>query len=552
MSQFRLFQSRPALATLVTASLTVALTLAQHASGGGAQGTAQPPTLRGPAISSRDRVYTADQTSNTVTVIDPSTNTTLGQIQLGNPRPKVLGALDDMQVNVHGLGFSPDGRFLDVISNASNGVTIVRTRDNKVMGTVYVGRGPHEGFFTPDGKQVWVTVRGEDYLSVIDVAQMREVDRIRVAKGPGMVVFRPDGRYAFVDSSRTAEFDVVDIRTRKVVARVPVVSPFSPNLVATPDGKEVWLTHKDVGKVTAIDARTFKVLHVIDTGKVTNHVNAVSTKDGDFIYVTVGGENVVKVIRRGPNPQIVATIKTGFTPHGIWPSADNTRVYVGLEDQDAVDVISTATNRVIATLPIGQMPQALVYVANAVPSGRGTENLKTVRLGKKAVKIKLVVPDKPFAFLPEALKGVSANVVVRELEGTDDVMLKAEGLTPGAGYNVFLAESPVAPFGEVQHLMDFKADAQGKVEASAMASVFDAFTLRGSAKDGKPDAEAIKGSKVNLDHIVIWPRDPQATAGLFTSRGQQPAVSPFDTDLQAGPAILTDSNDASIKSPLNR
>jgi YVTN family beta-propeller protein len=34
---------------------------------------------------SGDRVYTADQTSNTVSVIDPATQTLLGVIRLGNP-----------------------------------------------------------------------------------------------------------------------------------------------------------------------------------------------------------------------------------------------------------------------------------------------------------------------------------------------------------------------------------------------------------------------------------------------------------------------------------
>ena len=35
--------------------------------------------------SARDRIYTADQNSNTVSVIDPASNTLLGQIRLGNP-----------------------------------------------------------------------------------------------------------------------------------------------------------------------------------------------------------------------------------------------------------------------------------------------------------------------------------------------------------------------------------------------------------------------------------------------------------------------------------
>src|SRR3954447_10101513 len=43
-----------------------------------------------PSPGSRDRVYTADQNSNTVSVIDPASNTLLGQIRLGNPRPDIL------------------------------------------------------------------------------------------------------------------------------------------------------------------------------------------------------------------------------------------------------------------------------------------------------------------------------------------------------------------------------------------------------------------------------------------------------------------------------
>jgi YVTN family beta-propeller protein len=65
---------------------------------------------------------------------------------------------------------------------------------------------------------------------------------------------------------------------------------------------------------------------------------------------------------------LVATIRDhGDAPHGIWPSGDYTRMYVGLEKSDGLDVIDTATNRVIDTLAIGQEPQAVVYVPNASP-----------------------------------------------------------------------------------------------------------------------------------------------------------------------------------------
>ncbi len=52
---------------------------------------------------------------------------------------------------------------------------------------------------------------------------------------------------------------------------------------------------------------------------------------GSFADVTVGGLNEVKVFRTD-NFQQVATIQVGNLPHGVWPSSDGTRIYVGLEN----------------------------------------------------------------------------------------------------------------------------------------------------------------------------------------------------------------------------
>src|SRR5271167_4820259 len=162
------------------------------------------------AVSSHDRVYVANQTSNTVSVIEPSNNKLLGVIRLGDPVPGALSPLYRGQLLVHGLGYSPDGKTLAVVSIASNSVTLIDTATNKVNGIVYVGRSPHEAFYTPDGRELWVSVRGEDYISVIDPVQMTEIRRIPLANGPGMTIFGTDGRYAFVCSSFTAELAVID------------------------------------------------------------------------------------------------------------------------------------------------------------------------------------------------------------------------------------------------------------------------------------------------------------------------------------------------------
>jgi YVTN family beta-propeller protein len=107
-------------------------------------------------ITHRDRVYAAEQFSNTVSVIDPATNTLLGVIRLGEPQPANLSPLYRGQLLVHGLGFSPDRRTLAVVSIGSNSVSFIDTATNAVKHVTYVGRSPHEAFFTPNGKEVWV------------------------------------------------------------------------------------------------------------------------------------------------------------------------------------------------------------------------------------------------------------------------------------------------------------------------------------------------------------------------------------------------------------
>ena len=136
-------------------------------------------------VSGRDRVYAAEQFSNTISVIDPSTNTNLGVIRLGDPQPMNLSPLYKGQVLVHGLGFSPDRKTLAVVSIASNSVTFVDTATNRVKHTTYVGRSPHEAFYTQDGSEVWVTVRGEDYIAVLDGKTYGEKDPHHRSKRAG-------------------------------------------------------------------------------------------------------------------------------------------------------------------------------------------------------------------------------------------------------------------------------------------------------------------------------------------------------------------------------
>ena len=131
-------------------------------------------------------------------------------------------------------------------------------------------------------------------------------------------------------------------------------------------------------------------------------------------------------------------------------------MYVGLENGDSVLAIDTATNRCVATIPVGQLPQALVYVPDAVASDKGTPNLKPLGSTAQALHLELAPP-------PGASSAAHASVSINSLGPIDSLQIAAIGLQPGKKYCVVLVGSA-----EPQELVTFSAGIGGAAIAQAL------------------------------------------------------------------------------------
>lgn len=409
-------------------------------------------------VSHQDRIYAAEQFSNTVSVTDPVDNKLVGVIRLGDPQPMNFSPLYKGQVLVHGLGFSPDGKTLAVVSIGSNSVTFIDTATNTVKHTTYLGRSPHEAFFTPDGQSVWVTIRGQDYVSVIDSHTYEEKSRVLTPGGPGMTIFSPDGKYAYVCSSFNPVTVVFDVASQKQVGQVAQPSPFCPNISASPDGKQVWFTLKDVGKTVAFSAKPpFTVLKTIDTGPITNHVNFATVNGEQRAYVSVGGLNEVKVFRTEDYSE-VATIPVGALPHGVWPSSDGSRIYVGLENEDKIAVIDTKRNAIVANVAIGQAPQAIAYVPGAAASPVADQSLAKLGVAGNTVQLKLTDG-----------KSNRTTVTLFDQGLVQVVQAAVTGVAPSKTYFLGLADSPEG--GHIDPLARFTSNPAGSAIVNASGPI---------------------------------------------------------------------------------
>lgn len=448
---------------LDTLAGAIALALSSIAFAGQAPGSESAPDV---PVSHHDRVYAAEQFSNTVSVTDPADNRLLGVIRTGDPSPGNFSPLYRGQVLVHGMGFSPDHKTLAVVSIGSNSVTFIDTATNAIKHVTYVGRSPHEAFFTPDGKEVWVTVRGENYVAVLDGTTFEEKTRIMTPAGPGMQIFSPDGKYGYVCSSFNPETDVVSVADHQIVGKVKQDSPFCPNIAATPDGKQVWFTLKDVGRTQVFEAKPpFRLLKTLDTGPITNHVNIVKNANGMFAYVTIGGLNEVKVFRTDDYTQ-VATIPVGSLPHGVWPSGDGSRVYVGLENGDALAAIDTMTNKVIAQVAIGQAPQAVTYVPDAVPSGDGTQNLQPLGVAGNTAHLQMISTAAEMGAPAKS----PTSVALFDQGLLQVLQASVTGLKPRQPYVLGLADNPDGS-GAIEALANFMTNPAGSAIVNAIGQI---------------------------------------------------------------------------------
>jgi len=160
----------------------------------------------------------------------------------------------------------------------------------------------------------------------------------------------------------------------------------------------------------------------------------------------------------------VATIPVGNLPHGVWPSGDGTRVYVGLENADALAAIDTATNKVIATIPIGQAPQAIAYVPGAAPDADDRQNLQSLGLAGQVAHLELA----PRAGASGGKAPTSVSLFDQGL--IQVVQAAVTGLEPRAKYVLALAEHADGT-GSVEPLSVFMTNPAGAAIVEATGPI---------------------------------------------------------------------------------
>ncbi len=298
-------------------------------------------------ISPEDRVFIANEDSNTISVINPKTNTVETTINLTSfdedPRPPfrfVTGGVMPTHtamiqkplyhgcISTHGVVPSPDGKILATCGRGSSNVYLIDIMNKKVIGNrpnpfalpttnpemissgVLVGREPHEPTFTRNGKELWIAIRGEDRIAILDVElsikqssgiETKAILRfLNTINGPSQVWFNSEGTIAFVAGQKVSKVDVFKVNPdskgysspeRLITMDIGEQDKFgfTPFLKTSPDGKGVWFSHKIADAVSARStSEPFKLLDLISLGSMArpNHLEFIENANGKAVYVS--------------------------------------------------------------------------------------------------------------------------------------------------------------------------------------------------------------------------------------------------------------------------
>ncbi|EAW4165664.1 YncE family protein [Salmonella enterica] len=91
------------------------------------------------------------------------------------------------------------------------------------------------------------------------------------------------GHRAFITDSKAAEVLVVDTRNGSILAKI--AAPVSLAVLFNPTRNEAYVTHRQAGQVSVIDAKTYNIVKTFDTPTYPNSL-ALSS-DGKTLYVSV-------------------------------------------------------------------------------------------------------------------------------------------------------------------------------------------------------------------------------------------------------------------------
>jgi YVTN family beta-propeller protein len=289
----------------------------------------------------RPLVYVPNNSSNTVSVIDPATYRVIHTFPVGYGPQHITP--------------SWDLRHLYVGNAYGNSLTEIDPKTGRPTRTIPVP-DPYNLYFTPDGSTAIVVAERLQTLYFYDPHTWRREASIRIPlAGLDHLDFSADGHFLLVSAEFSGEIAKVNVVRRKLVGTLHVGgSPIDVKLA--PDGSVFYVANQIRNGVSVIDPVAMRETAFIPTGAGA-HGFCVS-RDARDLYVSNRLAGSISVVSFATD-RVIATWHVGGSPDMLQVSADGRFLWASNRYDATVSVISTKTGKLVHTVTVGQGPHGL-------------------------------------------------------------------------------------------------------------------------------------------------------------------------------------------------
>jgi len=305
-------------------------------------------------VPSTNRAFVTNFGSNTLSVIDTSSNTLL---------------LPDIPVGSGPQGVAVNPALNRVyVANSGGTLSVVDTASNAVIATVTLGGGGGSWgvALLPAANRAFVTNSSSNTLTVLDTSTNPPtvLTNIPVGAAPKGVVANPATSKVYVANSGDNTVTVVDGVNNVALAPVISVGSSPQDIALNPATSRAYVANAFSNILSLINLTTNSVAPV-PVG--TTHQGIAINPATNRVYVSNSNTGTVSVLDTSTNTELGAAFSpviVGNNPLGIAVKAATSRVYVVNNGSNTVSVINTASDSdsLVTTIPVGSGPMFIAVI----------------------------------------------------------------------------------------------------------------------------------------------------------------------------------------------
>ena len=304
------------------------------------------------------RIIQTNAAGDNIHLIDPATN-------------KVVAIINDIEVP-HGVTSAPDGTRLYFTNESRETVDVVDASTLAIVARIPLSGRPNNIAVSKDGTRVYAGIaQAPGAVDVIDTVALTRAKSIPVKGAIHNVYVTPDGKFVVSGSIPGRMITVIDQATETIAWELQMSSGIRPmEFERGADGStsRIFVQLSDYHGIAVVDFKERKEVTRFETPAIPGeekHTEGLQGAPMHGFAITPDGTRLLATSKvystmyaySLPDLKPLGTVHVGQHPEWVTLTPDGKVAYVAAAGDNSVTAVDTATLKVVARIPVGQVPK---------------------------------------------------------------------------------------------------------------------------------------------------------------------------------------------------